>query len=118
MEEDFEQFIVTGLVKAAPKNSSIRFDMLIPFEKQLPLNAEETEAEFETFNMHLAAEDQSRGIKHKVRRGDTLGSLARRYHVSIAKLKQWNGPLKIIRIGQVIRVRPDEQIQRSLAQKT
>jgi LysM repeat protein len=37
-----------------------------------------------------------------VRRGETLGSLARRYHVSIAKLKQWNGPLKIIRIGQTI----------------
>ena len=85
----------------------------------VPINAEEAEAEteFETFNMHLAADDQSRSIKHKVRRGDTLGSLARRYHVSIAKLKQWNGPLKIIRIGQAIRVRPPEQIQRSLAQR-
>jgi LysM repeat protein len=28
--------------------------------------------------------------------------LARRYHVSIAKLKQWNGQLKIIRVGQPI----------------
>ena len=72
----------------------------------VPLNAEETETEFETFNMQLAADDQSRAVKHRVRRGDTLGSLARRYHVSIAKLKQWNGPLKIIRIGQTIRVRP------------
>lgn len=73
----------------------------------VPVNGEE--AEFETFNMHLAADDHLRGIKHKVRRGDTLGGLARRYHVSITKLKQWNGPLKIIRIGQVIRVRPPEQ---------
>jgi LysM repeat protein len=37
-----------------------------------------------------------------VRRGETLGGLARRYHVSIAKLQQWNGSLKIIRIGQTI----------------
>ncbi|MDH4215777.1 MAG: LysM peptidoglycan-binding domain-containing protein, partial [Gallionella sp.] len=66
----------------------------------VPINGEEAEAEFETFNMNLAADDFSRSVKHKVRRGDTLGGLARRYHVSIAKLKQWNGPLKIIRIGQ------------------
>ena len=71
----------------------------------VPLNGEEAENEFETFNMNLAADDRSLGVKHKVRRGDTLGSLARRYHVSIAKLKQLNGPLKIIRIGQTIRVR-------------
>lgn len=73
----------------------------------VPINGEE--AEFETFNMHLAADDYSRSIKHKVRRGDTLSGLARRYRVSIAKLKQWNGPLNIIRIGQTIRVRPPEQ---------
>lgn len=72
----------------------------------VPINGEEAEGDFETFNMHLAADDNSRSIKHKVRRGDTLGSLARRYHVSVAKLKQWNGPLKVIRVGQVIRVRP------------
>jgi membrane-bound lytic murein transglycosylase D len=72
----------------------------------VPINGEEAEAEFETFNMHLAADDYSRSIKHKVRRGDTLSGLARRYRVSIDKLRQWNGPLKVIRIGQVIRVRP------------
>lgn len=71
----------------------------------VPINGEESEAEFEVFNMHLAPTD-SRTLKHIVRRGDTLGGLARRYHVSIAKLKQWNGSLKIIRIGQAIRIRP------------
>ncbi len=59
--------------------------------------------EFEAFNMHLAPTyDSDRITRHTVRRGDTLGGLARRYHVSIEKLKQWNGPLKVIRIGQVI----------------
>ncbi len=73
----------------------------------VPVNGEEDEAgeEFEAFNMHLAPSyDSGRAIKHKVRKGDTLGGLARRYHVSIGKLKQWNGPLKTIRIGQVITV--------------
>ncbi|MDH4233977.1 MAG: transglycosylase SLT domain-containing protein [Gallionella sp.] len=71
----------------------------------VPLNGDGEETEFESFNMHLAADDRSRGVRHKVRRGDTLSGLARRYHVSIARLKQLNGPLKVIRIGQIIRVR-------------
>ena len=74
----------------------------------VPISGEAAATGFETFNMNLAADDFSRSIKHKVRRGDTLGGLARRYRVSIAKLKQWNGPLRIIRIGQTIRVRPPE----------
>jgi membrane-bound lytic murein transglycosylase D len=68
----------------------------------VPLNGAETESEFEAFNMHLAPTDNRTGTRHIVRRGETLGGLARRYHVSIAKLQQWNGPLKIIRIGQTI----------------
>jgi membrane-bound lytic murein transglycosylase D len=68
----------------------------------VPLNGEESDSEFEAFNMHLAPTDNLTRTRHIVRKGDTLGSLARRYHVSIAKLKQWNGQLKIIRIGQPI----------------
>ncbi|MDP2694500.1 MAG: transglycosylase SLT domain-containing protein [Gallionella sp.] len=74
----------------------------------VPVNGEESEAEdeFSVFNMHLSPFNgrASRATKHIVRKGDTLGGLARRYRVSIAKLKQWNGPLKIIRVGQVIAV--------------
>jgi len=74
----------------------------------VPINGEESEAEdeFAVFNMHLSPTNDgaSRTNRHIVRKGDTLGGLARRYHVSIAKLKQWNGPLKIIRVGQVIAV--------------
>jgi len=66
----------------------------------VPVNGEESENAFEAFNMHLAPTD-SKKTRHIVRRGDTLGSLSRRYHVSIAKLKQWNrSSLSIIRIGQ------------------
>ena len=75
----------------------------------VPINGEESEAEdeFSVFNMHLSPfnDGASRTIKHIVRKGDTIASVARRYHVSIGKLKQWNkGSLKILRIGQAITI--------------
>ncbi len=69
----------------------------------VPINGAEAGTEFEVFNMHLA-DDHGRATRHKVRRGETLSHIARRYHVSVARLKQWNGPLKVIRVGQVIAV--------------
>ena len=70
----------------------------------VPLNGEETENSFEAFNMNLAADDRSHSVQHKVHRGETLSSIALRYHVTVTKLRQWNGPLKILRIGQNIAV--------------
>jgi len=86
----------------------------------VPVSDEEgaAESEFEVFNMHLSPTGDS-VIKHTIRKGDTLGGLARRYRVSIANLKQLNGPLKILRIGQVITVmqglsgKPSSRIGRS-----
>ena len=76
------------------------------------MNGEETDGEFEAFNMHLAPNDNYRKVRHKVRRGDTLGGLARRYHVSIAKLRQWNrSSLRIIRVGQTIIVSQSGSVQ-------
>jgi putative ABC transport system permease protein len=39
VDEALEPFMVTGVVKNAPLNSSIQFDMLIPFERQNPTDA-------------------------------------------------------------------------------
>ncbi len=36
VDDAFEPFLVTGVVKTMPLNSSLRFDMLIPFERQNP----------------------------------------------------------------------------------
>jgi putative ABC transport system permease protein len=41
VDDKFENFIVTGVVKNAPVNSTIRFDMLIPFEHSLPAGAKQ-----------------------------------------------------------------------------
>lgn len=42
---------------------------------------------------------------YKVKKGDNLGSIARKYHVSVAQIKKWNG-LKndMIREGQKLRI--------------
>ena len=45
VDENFEPFMVTGIVKDMPANSSLQFDMLIPMERQNPTNAEELTAE-------------------------------------------------------------------------
>jgi putative ABC transport system permease protein len=38
-DEKFESFVVTGIIQTPPVNSSIRFDMLVPFETQIPREA-------------------------------------------------------------------------------
>lgn len=38
IDDTFEPFIVAGVVKHAPQNSSIQFDFLIPFERSAPID--------------------------------------------------------------------------------
>lgn len=48
----------------------------------------------------------SAGGSHRVRSGETLGGIARRYRVSVSQLRAWNriGPKGVIRAGQVLRL--------------
>ena len=53
------------------------------------------------------AEVLSSGTSHRVRRGETLGAIARRYRVTVSQLRGWNGlRSNTIRAGQVLRLRP------------
>lgn len=74
----------------------------------VPLHDVESEPddEFEAFNMHLypTPKSKTRTISHTVRKGETLASLAKRYHVSTAKLTSSNGQLKRIKAGQTITI--------------
>ncbi len=64
-----------------------------------------TEGEFAAFNMHLSPSASTTSTtKYVVRRGDTLASVARRYHVSIASLKQSNDSLNAIHTGQTLTI--------------
>jgi len=67
----------------------------------VPNNEDDPNKEFVAFNMHLAPTlDGGRALIHIVHRGETLGSIARHYHVSLASLKQRNGGRTLIRPGQ------------------
>jgi membrane-bound lytic murein transglycosylase D len=51
---------------------------------------------------------QGRTFYHTVRRGETLGTIAARYRVSTAELREWNGMSQsAVRVGQQIRVTSD-----------
>lgn len=54
------------------------------------------------------SEPTGSGSTHRVRRGETLGGLALRYRVSVAKLRAWNhlGSGSMLRVGQMLRVAP------------
>lgn len=53
------------------------------------------------------SKSQSGHVVHKVRNGDTLGAIARKYHTSVAKICRLNhmSPNKTLRIGQRLIVR-------------
>ena len=52
-------------------------------------------------------EDYTGSQIHRVRQGDTLSAIARRYHTSVAKLCRLNGikETSILRLGQKIKVK-------------
>jgi membrane-bound lytic murein transglycosylase D len=57
----------------------------------VPLNGEESDGEFEAFNMQLAPINvRVSSLRHTVRRGDTYATLARRYHVNVTQLRKLN----------------------------
>lgn len=70
----------------------------------VPIIDEEDEIEFEPFNTHLAASEDRpmRTIRHTVRHGETLASIARKHGISQARLIALNGGAKKFRAGQRI----------------
>ncbi|PZX47506.1 LysM peptidoglycan-binding domain-containing protein [Algoriphagus chordae] len=53
----------------------------------------------------LAQEIRQSGSTYKVRSGDVLGSIARRYGVTVTQIKSWNNlSSNLIRVGQTLRI--------------
>ncbi len=57
-------------------------------------------------NLNKKLREGVRGTTYIVRKGDTLGGIARRYHVTVAQLMRWNHirNARTLRIGQRLRV--------------
>ncbi|MDX8380011.1 MAG: LysM peptidoglycan-binding domain-containing protein [Gallionella sp.] len=79
----------------------------------VPLNekSRDKETAFQAFNMHLLIAPRYNNRHHLVRRGETLGLIAHRYHISVASLIRINGGTSRIRVGQKI------SLSRSSAQR-
>ena len=58
-------------------------------------------------NLNKKISESVQATTYTVKRGDTLGGIARRYHVTVAQLMRWNKirNAKALRIGQRLRVR-------------
>lgn len=72
----------------------------------VPVAEGESAPEFEAFNTHLGPTDPLlvNAVAHIVRRGDTLSGIAKRYHVKLSSLKNWNHGVRILRPGMRIMV--------------
>ncbi|MEQ1555647.1 MAG: LysM peptidoglycan-binding domain-containing protein, partial [Gallionella sp.] len=81
----------------------------------VPLQGSET-TELLPFNEHLAASyDNERELSHTVRNGETLASIAKRYHVKLANLKSWNSNSSKIHVGQTLKIVQAKSHHRHLA---
>jgi membrane-bound lytic murein transglycosylase D len=73
----------------------------------VPLNGEESDIDFDAFNMQIVPLDvRVKSLRHTVRKGDTYAKIARRCHVSVGKLKQLNRKLKTLKVGQSVTIVP------------
>ncbi len=81
-------------VAALQRLNGIKNAALIPAGKKLRVSADSPD------------KGKARYVKHRVRRGQTLGSIARRYGTKVSILKRLNGVknVKRLQIGQVLRI--------------
>ena len=81
-------------VTALQRLNGIKNAALIPVGKELRISADSPD------------KAKIRYVKHRVRRGQTLGSIARRYGTKVSILKRLNGVknVKRLQIGQVLRI--------------
>ena len=81
-------------VAALQRLNGIKNAALIPVGKKLRISSDSP------------GKAKARYVKHRVRRGQTLGSIARRYGTKVSILKRLNGVknVKRLQIGQVLRI--------------
>jgi membrane-bound lytic murein transglycosylase D len=77
----------------------------------VPVNDDYAEAEFSPFNMHATAVQEMSGFSYTVRKGDTISTIARRFHVSQASLIAMNRGTHRLRIGQRFSIMPGSSVR-------
>jgi peptidoglycan lytic transglycosylase D len=74
---------LTGLRRLRPGQM-----LLVPMSDDAETNLDET---YDSKDFQAPVEDYHKRVVYRVKRGDTLASVARRYHVSAEQLRSWNG---------------------------
>jgi membrane-bound lytic murein transglycosylase D len=72
--------------------------LLVPMEDDAQTNLDET---YLSKDFQAPADDYHKRTIYRVKSGDTLSSIARRYNISVTRLKDWNGlRSNMVRVGQ------------------
>ena len=81
-------------------------DLLIPVSSR-PIAVAAVRTDYRSAEAHTAKRGAT--VIHRVRRGDTLSSIARRYDVLVHQLAKWNfiSANDILRLGQKLKIWPD-----------
>ncbi len=72
----------------------------------VPANETEASEEFSPFNMHASAVQEMSGFSYAVHKGDTISTIARRFHVGQSGLISMNHGSKRLHIGQRFTILP------------
>jgi membrane-bound lytic murein transglycosylase D len=76
--------------------------LLVPMEDDTQTNLDET---YTSADFQAPADDYHKRTIYRVKSGDTLSSIARRYGTSVSRLKDWNGLRgSTVRVGQRLTV--------------
>lgn len=72
--------------------------LLVPMGDDAHTNLDET---YDSTDFQAPVDDYHKRTIYRVKSGDTLSSIARRYRTSVARLKEWNGLRSdLVRVGQ------------------
>ncbi len=92
-------------------------DLLIPISAR-PLTVAAVRTSYRSAEAHTAKRGET--VIHRVRRGDTLSSIARRYNVLVHQLAKWNfiSADGVLRLGQKVKIWPNGAPTASIATST
>ncbi len=105
LNPQFKRGIVPGHIR--PYHIRLPFSAVMKLEQDYDKLEEMTLVEYHKVSKYYKSKSKSRGRRtYKVRRGDTLSTIARRHHVSVRNLKRWNHlRSNRIRVGQRLVIR-------------
>lgn len=110
--EDLRAFNPQYVKEIIPATDSTRFVLRMPtqyilhfVEKESEIYAYKTQEDIDKEQVVKEVSTVSDRIVHTVKKGETLASIAKKYHVSVANLKKWNNLKKdTLKIGQKLTI--------------